>query len=90
MPTKGDWKDAKILSYCAVFKWWKETMRQDESVVGSTDGPVGIIEIKRLEKFNCLSLRVKERQPDAIRGFEAAESGIRLCQTLRGATRVVR
>lgn len=65
-------------------------MRQDESVVVSTDGPVGIIEINRPEKFNCLSLRVKERLPEAIRGFEAAESGIRVCQTLRAATRVVR
>lgn len=54
-------------------------MRQDEPVVVSTDGLVGIIELNQPEKFNCLSLSVKERLPEVIRGFEAAESGISVC-----------
>lgn len=79
MPTKGEWKDAKSIVVLRRISMWKETMRQDELVVGSADGLVGIIEINRPEKFNSLSLRVEERLPEVIRGFEAAESGIRVC-----------
>ena len=41
-------------------------------------GPVGIIELNRPEKFNCLSVGIQEGLPRALRRLEAPGSGIRV------------
>ena len=52
-------------------------------VVTARDDTVGIIELARPEKFNCLSVAVHEGIAAAIDGFERPGSGIR-CLLVRG------
>lgn len=44
----------------------------------TTAGPVGIIELNRPEKFNCISSALKEGLLKALRKLEAPESGARV------------
>ena len=46
-------------------------------VVASREGTVGVIELARPEKFNCLSVAVHEGIAAALAGFEQPGSGIR-------------
>ncbi len=52
-------------------------MNQDTPVVVSMDEAVGIIELARPEKFNCLSTAVAKGIEDAIDAFEKPGSGVR-------------
>ena len=52
-------------------------MSQTSSVVVSREGAVGIIELARPEKFNCLSLTVHAGIEEAMDAFEQADSGVR-------------
>jgi len=53
-------------------------MSDVDPVLVSTVGPVGIIELNRPEKFNCLSVGIKEGLPKALRTLEAPGSGVRV------------
>ena len=53
-------------------------MSDADPVLVSTVGPVGVIELNRPEKFNCLSVGIKEGLPKALKRLEAAGSGIRV------------
>lgn len=53
-------------------------MSDVDPVLVSRVGPVGIIELNRPEKFNCLSIGIKEALPKAIRTLEEPGSGIRV------------
>ena len=52
-------------------------MSQTSSLVVSREGAVGIIELARPEKFNCLSMSVHAGIEAAIDGFEKPDSGVR-------------
>lgn len=47
-------------------------MSDVDPVLVSKVGPVGIIELNRPEKFNCLSVGIKEGLPKALKSLEAA------------------
>ena len=49
-----------------------------DPVIVTTAGPVGIIELNRPEKFNCISSALKEGLLKALRKLEAPGSGIRV------------
>lgn len=53
-------------------------MSDANPVLVETVGPVGIIELNRPEKFNCLSVGIQEGLPQALRTLEAPGSGIRV------------
>jgi hypothetical protein len=50
-------------------------MSQTSPVVVSRAGAVGIVELARPEKFNCLSMSVHAAIEAAIDGFEKSDSG---------------
>ena len=52
-------------------------MSQVSPIVVTCSGAVGIIELARPEKFNCLSLSVYAAIEAAIDGFEKPGSGVR-------------
>ena len=49
-----------------------------DPVVVTTDGRVGIIELNRPEKFNCLSIAVKEALPKAVLQLQSPGAGTRV------------
>ena len=53
-------------------------MSDAEPLVVSRDGPVGIVELARPEKFNSLSIAVTEGLQAALDDFEAPGSGVRV------------
>ncbi len=52
-------------------------MSQASPLVVSREGAVGIIELARPEKFNCLSMSVHAGIEEAVDAFEQADSGVR-------------
>lgn len=78
-PNADKWRMEGCQEYCRTASYFNvEENYEARLVVVSADGLVGIIELNRPEKFNSLSLSVEERLPEVIRGFEAAESGVRV------------
>jgi len=53
-------------------------MSDADPVLVSRVGPVGIIELNRPEKFNCLSVGIKNALPGAIKSLEEPGSGTRV------------
>ena len=53
-------------------------MNNGDPVAVASAGPVGIIELNRPEKYNCLSLAVHAALAGALQRFEAPGSGIRV------------
>ena len=56
---------------------WGAPMSADPVVIALRDESVGIIELARPDKFNCLSFAVHEGLGHALTGFERAGSGVR-------------
>jgi len=48
-----------------------------DPIIVATDGPVGIIELNRPEKFNCISIAFRQALPKAVQQLQAPGSGIR-------------
>jgi enoyl-CoA hydratase len=53
-------------------------MSDADPVLVEIVGPVGIIELNRPEKFNCLSVGIQEGLPKALQTLEAPGSGVRV------------